>query len=142
MPVEGIAFQKWHRDESFSAWYNRALWEMRKYGDETPPQRITYREARDFGLIPTYEEGRTYTERQLEWMADFMIFEHHSWNSHEKAILNPDMYIRRIRHEVFTKRGVPDPHIVSGLYWRTHPGGLRWRTPEQMKKSDASFYDT
>lgn len=55
-------------------------------------------------------------------------------------ILNEDMYDRRKRREIYCKEGVPDPEIVSGLYWRTHPQGRKVNSEEQRRTNGASYY--
>jgi hypothetical protein len=84
-------------------------------------------------LVPDYEEGVRYNERQLGYLADKML------------ILNPDpdrpvlfwAQVRsRKRREILTDRGVPDPSIVQGMYWRTHPRGRAWWNYEERQDDE------
>lgn len=136
-----------------SALWNHGGWERyrnlleykrKRYGVELEHpfhDKITmsYEEASRKELIPEFHEGEIYSKRQLEWMANDLIFKDPEW-SPKWGILSPDMYKRRKKREIYTGLGAPDPSIVSGLYWRTHPQGRKVSTDEQRKKYGASYY--
>jgi hypothetical protein len=129
----------WDDNGSYEHWYNRALWEERNERFSDKIKKPGYYEAKRMGLIPEYHPGRSYTRNELEWMADFTIFEHPSYQP-DGTILSEGMWKSRLKHEIYSTRGTPDPNIVSGLYWRTHPQGLKWRTKEERKELKATFY--
>ncbi len=110
---------------------DRIINEKWKYG---------YRMARDRDLIPTFREEiqDCYSYWELERMADVIIYEDPGWIA-DGSILNEDMYKRRSKREIYNTRGVPDPSIASGLYWRTHPQG-RKLAPDERRKKGESFY--
>jgi hypothetical protein len=58
----------------------------------------------------------------------------------ENPILFEEHLASRRRREIYCTVGTPDPSIQQGIYHRTHPEGRPTNTPEQRKKSGASFY--
>lgn len=86
---------------------------------------------------PVYEEGKSYTKQELSLMADAILYEDGWWDG---RILNQDTLRDRLKREVFVGPGVPDPSIVSGMYWRTHPQGRPWWSEEERRERRASFY--
>lgn len=97
-----------------------------------------------------YEEGQSYTDRELEQLADqFLREEARSVDPEsgkprgiggENPILFDEHIYARRRREIFNSNGVPDPSLVSGLYHRTHPQGRKVNTKEQRERNGASFY--
>jgi hypothetical protein len=84
-------------------------------------------------FVPDYEEGVEYNDRQLGYLADKML------------LLNPDpdrpvlfwaQIKSRKRREILTDRGTPDPSIVQGIYWRTHPQGRAWWNYEERQDDE------
>jgi hypothetical protein len=84
-------------------------------------------------FVPDYEEGVKYNDRQLGYLADKML------------LLNPDpdrpvlfwaQIKSRKRREILTDRGTPDPSIVQGIYWRTHPQGRAWWNYEERQDDE------
>lgn len=63
--------------------------------------------------------------RDLERQADILLkpFCSSKLNSSKGRILSQAQVDRRVRKEVYNSRGVPDSHIISGLYNRSHPQG-------------------
>lgn len=93
--------------------------------------------------VPEYEEGKTYTKRQLTLMAECLLRDQHqtTLDAHEApAILLFPMLKDRLKREIYVGNGIPDPSVESGLYWRTHPEGRSFRTPLERKALGASFY--
>lgn len=46
----------------------------------------------------------------------------------------------RRRREIYNTQGVPDPSIQRGMYNKAHPKGRKINSPEQRRKSGASYY--
>jgi hypothetical protein len=89
-------------------------------------------------FVPDYEEGMEYNERQLGYLADKMLILN---PDSDRPVLFSDRLRSRKRREILTDRGVPDPSIVSGLYWRTHPQGRAWWNYEERQEDDnRGFY--
>lgn len=55
-------------------------------------------------------------------------------------VLSRSQLASRLRREVYVGSGTPDPSVVSGIYWRTHPEGRSVNSDEQRKRNGASFY--
>jgi hypothetical protein len=95
------------------------------------------------------EEGR-YTPGELDLMADEILRAHSRSIDPDTGrpigigasppILFEEHVYSRKRREIYNQNGVPDPNIVSGIYWRTHPQGRKVTTAEQRKKNGASWY--
>ena len=98
------------------------------------------REVPDYNPALEFE----YTKRELLLLAEKMLLEDEKPCREDPAWLNADRYKHRSKHEIYCAAGTPDPAIASGLYWRTHPEGRRWRTPEERRGGDGeldrSFY--
>jgi hypothetical protein len=82
-----------------------------------------------------------YTQRELRLLAEKILLTDPKLASEEPAWLNATSYRYRLAHEIYTASGVPDPAIASGMYWRTHPNGRKWATPEVMRATGCGFYD-
>lgn len=92
---------------------------------------------------PEYEPGRRYTKAELSLMADKLLYENSKVkpSTEEPVILlSRSQWRHRYAHEIYCTEGQPDPSIVAGLYWRTHPQGRSFRTPQEMLDKRASFY--
>lgn len=61
-------------------------------------------------------------------------------NKGRHPILFEEHLKNRMRREIYTSLGHPEPDIVSGLFNRTHPQGRKVNSEEQRKKHGASFY--
>lgn len=85
-----------------------------------------------------------YSRRELLIYAELFLDADPKPPRAHPAILFFDALKRRQRHEIYTAQGTPEPHIVSGLYNRTHPNGLPWNSSEKRKLSTSgpSFYRT
>lgn len=98
----------------------------------------------------TIEEDEHYTPGELDLMADEILRAHSRSIDPDTGrpigigadppILFEEHIYSRKRREIYNQNGVPDPNIVSGIYWRTHPQGRKVTTPEQRKKNGASWY--
>ena len=99
-----------------------------------------YHALRNF--VPDYDPSLefAYTAWELHVLAEKMLLEDEKKPGDEPAYLTMDMYRNRQRREIQCGDGVPDPAIVCGLYWRTHPNGRAWTTKEQRAKNGSSFY--
>ena len=130
----------WNANGGYERFRNRAEWEQRTgYQRSKAPYHLGYRWCKQLGCIPMYREGVKYSKVELELMADDLIFADEGWVP-DGTILNPEMYKRRKKHEIMCNQ-TPDPSIVSGLYWRTHPQGLRWNPREERIEKSLPFYN-
>lgn len=82
-----------------------------------------------------------YSERELHLMAEKLLLDDAKPYDEAPYWLSCEQLRRRQKREVQTSTGTPDPAIVSGLYWRTHPEGRSARL-DSRKRADtkASFY--
>lgn len=78
---------------------------------------------------PVYVEGGRYSKYELEYMADEILrasFTHPKAHQEHPMVLLEEHLKSRKRREIYVGTGIPDPSIVSGLYWRTHPEGRKF----------------
>lgn len=97
-----------------------------------------------------YEEGKDYTARELEQLADqFLRDEARSIDPEtgkergiggEHPILFAEHLYQRQKREILNENGVPEPGLVKGIYYRAHPEGRKINSEEQRKKHGASYY--
>jgi hypothetical protein len=81
-----------------------------------------------------------YSDRELMLLAEKILLSDPK-DSHEyPAWLNSSQLAMRGKREIFVGSGTPDPAIVSGLYWRTHPEGRGVRTLAEREKNAGTFY--
>lgn len=91
---------------------------------------------------PVFLDGVQYTERELELMTEKILLddlECRAANEDPVILLEPHLKARS-RTEIYTHGQTPDPAVVSGLYWRTHPRGRGWTSRIERKDVDYSFY--
>jgi hypothetical protein len=81
-----------------------------------------------------------YSQRALQLVAEKILLMDPKSPTEDPMWLNGEMYIRRAKREIFVADGIPDPAIVSGLYWRTHPQGRKVNSDEARKEHRAAFY--
>lgn len=84
--------------------------------------------------LDDWTEEKRWKSDELEWFGTLMITQKPS--REYPMILTSGMYAYRLKHEIYTVSGTPDPSIYQGCYWRTHPAGRRW----QKEHPDRSFY--
>lgn len=87
---------------------------------------------------PEYVEGRRYSKYELGLMADELLAGQHLLG--HPVFLTEDQLKTRRRREIYVASGIPDPSVVSGLFWRTHPQGRKVNSDEQRKKNRATYY--
>lgn len=81
-----------------------------------------------------------YSQRELLLIAEKILLEDEKSSGEHPAWLHTPQMKDRLRHEIYCAAGTPDPSIVSGMYWRTHPEGRPW-VPEDIRRATrASFY--
>lgn len=90
--------------------------------------------------VPAFEEGREYSQRQLMLLAEKMILEDPKPLKEEPYVLSMDQYRERMRREIYVADGIPQPHVVQGMYWRTHPQGRKWADKDKRKRTSQGFY--
>jgi hypothetical protein len=97
----------------------------------------------------TFDTNTEYSDKQLEAYSTALLRDDakENKNSAETGILFEEHLQSRRRREVYTKVGVPDDSITSGLskdgqmmYWRTHPEGRKVNSNQQRSDNGASFY--
>lgn len=97
-----------------------------------------------------YEEGREYTAKELEILADQLLrAESRAINEEtgkprgiggENPILFAEHLYARQKREILNENGVPEPGLVQGIYNRAHPEGRKINTEKQRKEQGASFF--
>jgi hypothetical protein len=97
-----------------------------------------------------FDPSVDYSKRELEILADqYLRDDARSINPEtgkEKGIGgdNPILFAEheysRRRREIYVTEGTPDPSLVSGIYFRTHPQGRKVNSETQRKKNGASYY--
>lgn len=90
--------------------------------------------------VPDYDDNIEYSRRELMLLTEKILIEDDKPFQEAPIILLAPHFLERVKREVYCSAGTPDPSIVSGLYWRTHPRGRAWRTPSEMKATAGSFY--
>ena len=93
----------------------------------------------------------------VEYVPDYQYNPRHTNSTHEillfaeKILLtDPDrknanwltqkQLKERYKREIYTAVGTPDPSVVSGMYWRTHPNGRKVNSDEQRQRNGASYF--
>ena len=97
-----------------------------------------------------FEEGATYTARELEQLADQMLRDDarsvdpetgkERGIGGEDPILFAEHLYQRQKREILNENGVPEPALNSGMYYRAHPEGRKINSEEQRKKHGASYF--
>lgn len=84
-----------------------------------------------------------YTPRELLILTEKILLEDPKPANEYPAIFRPEKLRENARREIYCNAGIPEPHIVQGLYWRTHPNGRKYNDLQQRQTNpDArlSFY--
>jgi hypothetical protein len=90
----------------------------------------------DFDFALEFE----YTKRELLLLAEKILLSDKKPPYESPTWLNGVAMRERLKHEIFCTNGTPDPSIESGLYWRTHPEGRKWKTVEERQINNGAFY--
>jgi len=100
--------------------------------------------------LKPFEEGKHYTDAQLEGYADQLLradtrsIDPETGKERgiggENPILFAEHLYARKRREIYPKSGEADPNLVAGMYNKTHPEGRKTNSPEARKKHGASYY--
>lgn len=93
-------------------------------------------------LIPDFDPELEfeYTPRELLLLAERILLLDSKVMTDKPCWLNGPALRERSKREIYVANGIPDPSIASGLYWRTHPQGRRFRTAHERRESSTSFY--
>jgi hypothetical protein len=93
-------------------------------------------------LVPDFEPAFEfeYTRRELLLLAEKMLLEDPKPSSDWPAYLSAASLRARQKREIYCANGTPEPHIVQGMFWRTHPQGRPWATEEMRRSTGCSFY--
>jgi hypothetical protein len=70
--------------------------------------------------LSTFDPNGHYTAAQLEEFASEMLRQDRASSGEDHGILNEDQLRERHSREVYNANGVPDPHLVSGIFGRVH----------------------
>jgi hypothetical protein len=81
-----------------------------------------------------------YTRRELMLLAEKILLEDSKPPHEPPAWHNAKIAKERFKHEIYCANGTPDPSIASGMYWRTHPQGRKWKSFDARQKNADSFY--
>lgn len=81
-----------------------------------------------------------YSERELMLMTEKILLDDLKPFWEPPYWLPAAQCMNRMRHEIYTANGTPDPAIASGLYWRTHPQGRKFNTGTTQAEGGHSFY--
>ena len=97
-----------------------------------------------------YEEGKDYTPKELEQLADQLLRAHANSINPETgkkrgiggkhSVLFAQHLYERQKREILNENGVPEPSLVKGFYYRQHPEGRKVNSEEARKSSGASYY--
>jgi hypothetical protein len=85
-------------------------------------------------MVPDYDPDVAYTDRELQLITEKMLLLSGPCTS-EPMWLNWPMYMHRLRTEIYTNQGTPDPSIVEGLYWKTHPQGRKFKKKREKREA-------
>lgn len=93
-------------------------------------------------FVPDYDPRLEfdYTHWELHVLAEKMLLEDEKASNEEPVYLSCNQLRMRQRREIYTGAGVLDDCVHTGLYWRTHPNGRPWNTPQRMRELTAGFY--
>jgi hypothetical protein len=97
-----------------------------------------------------YEEGKEYTQRELEQLANQFLRDDANEIDPETGkrkgiggkdpILFEEHIYQRQRREILNENGIPEPGLVRGIYDRTHPEGRKVNSESARSKHGASYY--
>jgi hypothetical protein len=109
---------------------------------------VQYEEPED--LLATFDPERHYSAAQLREITDaYLKRDARSIDAEtgkprgikgENPILFEEHLKSRRRREIQTEGGTPDPALVSGMYYRSHPQGRKVNSLAQRRESGASYY--
>ena len=93
-------------------------------------------------LVPDFDPDLEfeYSKRELILLAEKILLQDEKPPYEHPAWQNAATLKDRLKHEIFCASGTPDPSISSGLYWRIHPEGRKWRSAEERRPGRDSFY--
>ena len=93
-------------------------------------------------LVPNFDPALEfeYTPRELLLLAEKILIEDPKpWNE-IPYVMTLDRMKRLAKREIYCSSGTPEPHIVSGIFFRSHPNGRRLRSVEERRKQRKSWY--
>lgn len=97
-----------------------------------------------WGSINTndFDPLKKHSSNYLTLIANGMLHQQSSEKPYTEypMILNPTMFRERKSREINPQGAIPDPSIVQGIYWCTHPEGRKWRSQEERQISKEGFY--
>ncbi|MEM3008316.1 MAG: hypothetical protein QXU32_02415 [Nitrososphaerales archaeon] len=97
-----------------------------------------------------YEEGRKYSNWELEQLADQILRTHAKSVDPQTGkrrgiggkdpVLFAEHLFQRQRREILNVNGIPEPELVQGMYYRSHPEGRKVNSPEDRKRHRYGYY--
>lgn len=90
--------------------------------------------------VPDFDPSVDYTERELLLIAEKILINDPKPPAEHPTWLPAKQLLDRAKREIYCKEGTPDPAIVSGLYWRTHPNGRTVNSLKVRREQAASYY--
>ena len=99
--------------------------------------------------VPEWDPKATYTPNELLLQAERFLCLDPKPLQEDPAVLRLDRLQERTRREIYNENGIPDPSIVQGLYWRSHPQGRSFKegwvpdqgsTKEGGRNNASGFY--
>jgi hypothetical protein len=110
---------------------------------------MPYRDLLDSNEEP-FDPDIQYTDFQLEEFANQLLRKQsrsiveatgkeRGIGGEDPILFEEHLYARK-RREIYPESGTPDPSLVSGIYYRSHPEGRKINSPEARKKHGASYY--
>ena len=95
-------------------------------------------------------DKKDYTARELEQLANQVLRDDARSVDEETGkergiggkdpILFEEHLYQRQKREILNENGVPEPGLVSGIYYRSHPEGRKVNSEEQRRRNGASYY--
>lgn len=110
---------------------------LRHFPDIHLGDRVSLRE-----VIPDFDPAleHEYSSRELIILAEKMLDSDPKPPHVDPVIVTPWKIGDISRREIYCSVGVPEPHIVKGIYWRTHPNGRKVNSDDQRRRNGASYY--
>lgn len=116
--------------------FKRARWNSDRWQDIPLSDGVRIRAE-----VPDYDPEETYTQHEIMMLTEKILRSDEKPFDEHPMVLFAEHYRYRFAHEIYTANGTPDPNIVSGLYWRTHPNGVAFNSDEVRAEKGTAFYN-
>lgn len=92
--------------------------------------------------LPDFDPDASYTQYDLAMLTEKILLEDPKPGTEHPVWLHANQLRERNRHEIYSSGQEIDPAYAEGLYWRTHPNGLKFEAdPDLRRAHGSSFYD-